>query len=431
MKKFFAVISLLLSVLALSAQDFKVTVNWDHPGAVRIGEGVMSDFVPVVLEDGQTSFTITEKKEYVVLAGEGFFISSVDKDGQNVYVGNSNEQGQFFSIGPYSSNNGKTFTVTTEKLVYEKSINVNVVNGEYYIAANLENSIEPSKSTKRVVPLVSGTQQVKLSQYDNTLTLTRKVSFTEKTFYSVRRGDRELESNSNFYPSYRMEDLQDGETITVTVRDPSIKIENSTVTLDINDKTALNSIRDWQRDSWIWPADISADWKLEIEKGQSLTFNFNEDYRIDAFLANSDSIAVDRETNVAKVTVNGDTRFTVKATKKVYEDVEMTIYTNNSEALIITDSFGYDAKVLDLGQGDPLEADIVLNTSPKEVIKAGEAMKYTVRVPSKKTEILLGCQGWLLCNQGLALQPRRPGVLYRQRHCHSRRSSRMDRCAPH
>ncbi len=383
MKKLYTILLLLAAAISAAAQNYSVTVKWDNPGAMIIGCGTISNFVAVELAPDQTSFTITEKTEYVFLPAKGYIFISVDKDGTAVNIGNNAERGSFFYIGGYDSNNGKTFNVSTEKLVYDKHITIEVLNGADYMLAKLENGNDAKKSTNTVLSLVNGKQQIALSQYDNMLTINRNANFSGKSFYSVSRDGQTIESDSKFYPYYSVKNLEDGQTVTIAVRDPSVAVETCTVTIDINEPECLVSIRDWQHSSWIKPEDLTKDWKLEIEKGQALSFNFNEDYNIESFMANNAPVDFDSESGSAKVIINEDTKFSITATAKTYTDVPVAVYLNIEDAVVFTDSYDENATVYELGQGEELTEDVVLATKPAQVIKEGTAKKYTFTVPGK------------------------------------------------
>lgn len=412
MKKLYTILFLLASAISAAAQGYSVTVKWDNPGAMIIGCGTISNFVPVELAPDQTSFTITEKTEYVFLPAKGYIFTSVDKDGTAVNIGNNAERGSFFYIGGYDSNNGKTFNVSTEKLVYDKHITVEVLNGADYMLAKLENGNDAKKSTNTVLSLVNGKQQIALSQYDNMLTINRNANFSEKSFYSVSRDGQIIESDSKFYPYYSVKDLEDGQTVTIAVRDPSVAVETCTVTIDINEPECLVSIRDWQHSSWIKPEDLTKEWKLEIEKGQALSFNFNEDYNIESFLANDVPVDFDSESGSAKVIINDDTKFSITATKKTYTDVQVSVYLNIEDAVVFTDSYDENAVVYELGQGEELTEDVVLATKPAQVIKAGTAKKYTITLPGKNPKFFWTVKEGFYAEKAYLGNPADPSYYY-------------------
>lgn len=369
---------LMLVGLSAKAQDFTATVTWSEPGAIEIVKYPYPDNIPVEIPADATSFTITETGlEYIFKAAPGYMLTAAMMDGQAQALGtlSYDDPAKVFRMNlKYTSGktkyNGKTVELEVVKEVFDKSFTLDINNGADKINAYL---CDDNGSKTHVFNYTDGVQTIEYTSADTRLFLQNN-SYPRTAFYEVTVNGVPVECNATT-KAYNI-DLVDGATIYVAYMDPATVEPKCKVTFEFtnNDPACLSNIRDWAAGKFIFPNELVEGYELLIEKGGQIQFNFNEDYTVNDVTANGTSIG--EPFGGRRLTVEADTKYVIDATANVYPSLTAKLYTNNIDALILTQEYSTDSEALTVTEVADCPAGTV-------TLPSG----YTIAIATKEYEI--------------------------------------------
>ena len=348
-----------------SAQDWSTTIEWNDPGSVKVLKGTSyAAATPVEIADDATSITLTEATGYFVVAADGYALTSASLDGTNkpINVVDYATSTKGVSIraqypGDKNAYNGKTLTVTTEKLVY-KPFSLDVANGA---ASLLFKFYKDGSEVSTISGVTDGMNDLQFPTIANQLYV-QTSSFPRTALFSVKLGGVE-QAEANSLQHYYLVPLTEGCQVYVAATDPgTAEYVDVTFKFTNNNPNIVNNIRDWANNKFIYPAEFgAADYKLTLLKGSDIQFNWNEEATISGLTANGSP--VDLGTGSTRVTVSENTEYVVTGNMKEYAEKTVQIY-----------AVGYD-NIHFTANGEPLELTYVKD------VAAGE-MCGTIELPT-------------------------------------------------
>lgn len=348
-----------------SAQDWSTTVAWNDPGSVKVLKGTSyAAATPVEIPDGATSVTLTEATGYFVVAADGYALTSASLDGTSKTIGlvdySSGVKGVSIRAqypGDKNAYNGKTLTVTTEKLVY-KPFSLEVANGASSLVFKF---YKDGSEVSTLSGVTDGMNDLQFPTIANQLYV-QTSSFPRTALFSVKLGDVE-QAEANTLQHYYLVPLTEGCQVYVAATDPgTAEYVDVTFKFTNNNPDIVNNIRNWADNKFIYPSEFgAADYKLTLLKGSDIQFNWNAEATISSLTANG--TAVELGTGSTRVTVNENTEYTITGNMTEYAEKTVQIY-----------AVGYD-NIHFTANGEPLELTFVKD------VAAGE-MCGTVELPT-------------------------------------------------
>lgn len=381
--------------------EIKVTLGWDTPGAVSVAlGGINSD--PVQLGADAKSYTVTETGYVYIRPAEGFILKSVtDNAGTQQKISASDSRGQYCSLSLWGSDNGRSFDIVTDKLETVGSIAVNIENGARKINAYLTNNDDNyTWSTFSRPQFKNGEQKVPLTAYDKEIVIYKANDLA--TIHSIKLNGEPLE-----FKNYMSIPLTPGDRLDIRAyendEDDAEPCKVVVAFVD-NMRQCLNSVFNITASKFIPAADIETG--FEVDKGQKLRFNLNEDYEILGLTANGEPVTLNGGTTVEAV-VEANTTYVFEARKKTYADVEAVIYVNNPDGLVIRKGAFADDEEIALGNGEPVTENVVFEyaNGQKYTIPANKAYKYTISVPGKTRKFFVDARPGYWINEGILANP--------------------------
>lgn len=380
MKKF--LLSLLTMIVATtlgfsaSAQDWSTTITWNNPGSVKVLKGTSyAAATPVTIAEGATSVTLTEATGYFVVPAEGYVITAADLNGTSkpVNVVDYATQTKGVSIranypGDKNSYNGKTLTITTEKLVY-KPFTLDVANGASGLVFKFYNN---GSEVSTLIGVTDGTNNLQFPNNANQLYV-QQSALPRTALYSVKLGGVE-QAEANTLQHYYLVPLTEGCNVYVANEDPST-FQNVDVTFRFtnNNPNIVSNIRTWAANSFIYPDEFgAAGYKLTLPKGSDIQFNWNEEATITSLTANGTAVTINGNT---RVTVNENTEYVITGNMTEYPVQTVQIYAVGEENIHFT------------ANGQPLEltyvSDAPAGTMAGTYAIPVDAKLYTATVQAK------------------------------------------------
>lgn len=261
---------LLIGITNQASADVSTTITWDTPGSVVIYVGGTGEKNKVSIPDDATSYEakITGQSygSTYVRAAEGYYIVDgycVDND--KTIAASAWGTRQLIVNMSDSQYGGKTVHVNVEKLDYDATMEVNVVNGAKSIAATLG-------GTGRALTFKTGTQSVAFSsKFEKTLTVSYGSTTQTKDPY-LKKNDENMSGQDKF-GTYTFSEfaIADGDRLEMKVSDTPDETATSEITFtgDAIPEGFVTSIMEGITRLYI------EDGKLTAEKGKKLKFNFN------------------------------------------------------------------------------------------------------------------------------------------------------------
>lgn len=390
--------------------DYKVKVNWDQPDAVTITLGGINKEA-LSLPEGSTTFELTEPDYVYVRPAEGYILKEVkDNTGAARRISGTDKYGQYCSLSLWSSDNGSSFDVATEKLVATGAFGLDVANGADKVSVYLLNGGNSALSTYSRPGIKEGGTQVPLTAYDTQVVIAPANGLRE--FYSLRKNGIDVGQGK----WETVLDIADGDRIEVTPLDPAVEIETCKVSFSVNaqGEGAVASIFNNQTGSFVYtyaPGQTSGE--TVVDKGSKLRFNFNTDYVIEGFAVNGEPVEVAEDATSVVVTVDKDIEVAVTASAKVYQMIATTLYVNNPAGIEVLKSADAGSEAIDLGAGtltgEPMKFAYSNGTS-YTVPKGVTAYKFDVDGKSGKYFVHVKPGYWL--EEIVLANPEDPEYIY-------------------
>lgn len=315
-----------------SAQDWSTTITWNNPGSVKVLKGsTYAAATPVTIPEGASSVTLTEAAGYFVVAADGYVITAADLNGTaksvNLVDYSSGVKGVSIRAqypGDKTAYNGKTLTVTTEKLTY-KPFSLEVANGA---AALVFKFYKDGSEVSTISGVTNGTNNLQFPNNANQLYV-QQSAFPRTALYSVKLGGVE-QAEANTLQHYYLVPLTEGCNVYVAASDPSTA-QNVDVTFKFtnNNPNIVSNIRNWGANKFIYPDEFGAPgYKLTLPKGSDIQFNWNEEADITSLTANGTAVTLNGNT---RVTVNENTEYVITGTMIEYPMQTVQIYAIGEE----------------------------------------------------------------------------------------------------
>lgn len=370
----------LLLGLGFTASALKVTLEWDIPGSVKL---VAEDYTKydVELTPGQTSYTWETDKSYGYIyayAADGFrLVGAESTDGTKKYnvVGTPPR----ISMGFYSSDNGQTVKITTEKLTRTDSFTVDVVNG-------LANILSAEFNSGYTLDLKKGSNTYKFNEeYDDPLRITLQAV---ESAYALTLNGVPVEKNQ-YSARYDDIEIKNGDTLLIQVfenDDQEAKECTFSVKYGTGMEGSIMNIRNVSADKWYYPEDFDGK-TIDVLENSRIHVNFNnEDYTIEKLTLNGADVTKEMVTS----TFNGSqfidlditattNLFKVEGQAKEYGTVDFTGYIINAEGVAFSKS--YHGNPFEISEGEAVDKDIELSASL--TMPADQTMKYLIPVSEK------------------------------------------------
>ncbi len=339
---FLPVLLALTAFTAKAQDDFSATVTWNASGTIKVLKGSSPAYGTEVEIGDATSYTVTEKADYMFIPTESNFIASAMMDGNALTLTkNWNDGGYYFKLNAeYSSStyNGKTVELTTEAYTYDSEFTLTIDNGADRIDFQLLD--KDGNLTRKLTPQ-NGEQTIKLSQVDAKLYMQGQ-GYPAPEFHTATLNKQDITSNYGRYTT----PVANGDKVYVALNNPSIQTKYCDVEFVFvnNNPECLNNLRNWTLGQFIMPAYLAAsNYTLKLESGTKLTINLNDDagYTFNSITANpTNAITVDGEIlNHTQFTINDDVTITINVTSVTFEDVTATLYTNDIDGVTFTNKF--------------------------------------------------------------------------------------------
>ncbi len=308
-------------------KEWHTTIAWETPGSVQVLKGTAySGATPVEIAAGATSVTLTEPTGYFVIAADGYALVSASLDGTAKTIGlvdyTSGVKGVAIRAqyaGDENAYNGKTLTVTTEKLTYQP-FTLDVANGASSLIFKF---YKDGNEVSTVSGVTDGMNNLQFPNNANQLYI-QTTAWPRTALYSVKLGDVE-QPETNSLQHYYLIPLTEGCRVYVAAADPA-SVQNVDVTFRFanNNPNIVNNIRDWANNKFIFPDEFgAAGYKLTLPKGSDIQFNWNEEATITSLTANGTAVAIDGNT---RVTVNANTEYVITGTMTEYPEQTVQIY---------------------------------------------------------------------------------------------------------
>lgn len=380
MKKFYFLLLgalLCIGTGVAQAEEWAFDVEWDTPGSVVLKKG----YQVIELPEGATSYHYVGDSEWAttlsVNPGAGYKIDEVYyMDGDSKVLVNKGYAGYSLSM---STCNGKTVQVVASELVFDGQLTVNVLNAPNTIAGISFNGSGSYNGSfvkgQNLIPYVTGLD----TQITLTATADVYVGTTYRKFFKVTQNGNEVSYNT--YKGGYVFNFNDGDVIEIQPWevDPGDEVETCTVTLPA-DLTGIVSIFNFGTSAFV---NLNAG-SFEIEKGKKFRVNFDADYDIN--WVKYGTTMLDPEN--AQVVVEESAALTYSYQPKAYEMVTYTLYAEHAEGLEVYAGNAYSGYLLDLGEGEPIDAPIELRADsgagePACTMDPGHTRKYTFEVSSK------------------------------------------------
>lgn len=354
---------------------YSVTVDWGIPGAVqlktagKIIEGIPAD---------ATSYTVTSTDQWfsvVVMPNYGYeFVSWIDPTTQAAKKSTS--------ISGIYKFSGETVKVNLNKVEFDQTFNIKIVNGLEAITLARFNETDAN-----FLPLLhTGDNVIEYASTKN-----KKVDLQTAygtSIYSVTKNGEKLSPRFATTPNSYQFEVASNDNIEVTVFDPATVGNDVELTLDIPagmDKV-VKTIRNWTTSKFI--QDEIAGGKLTVAANSDLQFNLNAtDYTINGVTYDGTALEVKGDDSPYvrfKADKTGVVKFDV-ATRE-YGTRTITAYVVNPEGVKIIAGNGLNGVELPLENGEDVAEEIVLKQASESgsvidaayTIPAGTAKKYTL-----------------------------------------------------
>lgn len=351
-----------VTAFSAKAQDFSATVSWDVPGSIQVLKGSSPSYsTPVEIEADATSFTVTEKADYIFMPAEDYFIdaATMDDQAQNLTKDWATGTMYFKLAAQYSSSkfNEKTVVLTIKKYEIVGEFTLDIQNG----AASTTFQLQDSKgNTTATITPEDGVNTFSIRNVDAKLYF-KASGYPAPAFYLATNNGEAIEQQTN--GSY-LTDITPGAEIKLALKDPA-SIKNCTVKFVFTNDNAdcINTIRDWSLGAFIQDKLSASNWETVVESGTKLAINIKEDYTLNSITTDpAVEFVKPADTQIVSGTqfiISDDTVITIDATSISYEDKTATIYTNNAAGLIFTSEYGLEESDLTLTEVAEKEADTV------------------------------------------------------------------------
>ncbi|MDE6400068.1 MAG: hypothetical protein K2L68_04315, partial [Muribaculaceae bacterium] len=397
----------LVATFVASAQDeFSYTLRWDTPGAVTVAVGSITS-APVEMDGAATSYVVTEQGSSYIRPAAGYIIKSVtDQNGVSQRIsGGEQYGGQYCSLSCFSSKNGYVYDIVTEKLSKEGEIEIDVVNGARKVVAYfLNDNSDIAHSTYIKPQLADGVQKVALTAYDKVLVISPTKDL--KSLYSIKKNGESVNPGS-----YVSLPVADGDKIEIRAYEeaPEMVDVELSVAFTEGSEGCVTSVYNRSMYEFIGDELLSSG-KVVVEKGQTIQFNFNEDFIIKSINRNGTEETVPAEGDVYRFTIEENTLLTFDAVAKVYEDVPAVIYAVNGDGLVIRKGAFDDDEEIALGEGEDVAEDVTFTYSNGKtfVIKGGTAKKYIVNAPGKTRKFFFDARPGYWVDKAILANPEDP-----------------------
>lgn len=261
---------LLLGVSTQAQADVSTTITWDIPGSVEIYVGTTAESGKVSLPDGATSYNavITGQTfgSTYVRAAQGYYIIDGFCAENNKTINATSYGTRQVTVNMSASQyGGKSVHVNVEKLEYDATLEVNVINGAKSIAATLG-------GTSRALTLKTGTQNIPFSsKFENSLTVTYGPTANTENPYLKKNGTNMTGADKFGTYTFTAFEIANNDKLEMKVSEtPDVAAELAEITLkgDIPANFITSVMEGIQKQP-------ITDNKLSIEKGHTLKFNFN------------------------------------------------------------------------------------------------------------------------------------------------------------
>lgn len=373
-----------LSALALlgvsfntQAQEYSINLEWDEPGSILIYSSGTGDTNKIALENNQVSAIVTPlNTNYMcyVKASDGYqLVSCTANDGKVISL-NSSYAGQQFMIN-MKDNNGKTFKIVVEKIVYDAILKVNVINGAKQIAANFE-------GTNRALTFKTGHQEIPFSSKFEGTIKTIEYTGTRVNPYLKKDGVELPQPTNKYFYRFSNIAIENGTELEMKVSEtPDVVEENVKITVknDDNSNKAFVWVRDITDNKAI---TLSADGTADFISGHKVRATFdNTDYNVTGTINGEAWPEADINTNGQylnfEATITAETTLAFTATERTYGNTDLYVAIHGDLNGVILTEGGYDGKVIDLS-----------TLTSTEVTKDGDTYSlYTIPVSLKSPKI--------------------------------------------
>lgn len=356
----------LAAILALGAtfraEAYTATFEWDEPGTVVFGTSFANPFTNNGPET--TSYVYNGTTTVYVKAAEGYYLKSITRtstDPEKTMTCTSNASYGRYGMVSFSTiasnvnypNDGATFKVEVEKIVYDGTISVNLINASQYVTAKMG-------GTGRSVTFKTGNNTLKFSKEIET-NITFEVSTglfnwtgtndekEEQFNQMVADGNLYIKKNGEnvsgfnmFYGSLRLPSniaISDGDSFEAKFTDMVDENKtNVTVTLDFADENAKSAFGMVFNATDNKKINLAADNTFEIEPGKTVRFSFSHTDYVVSVKKNGVDIPASAwvvETNFDSysTTIDENTTFVFTAKERVYGTTSFNVYVNGIENL--------------------------------------------------------------------------------------------------
>lgn len=421
MKQFYL---FLLSVLAMvgivpAAQAglpeghyYKIT--WNVPDGLELREESYNG-TKIDIPSGATSYIYSQGLDdwddhysfYLCATGDYKIASCHDSSG-NTYTPKTNYAGTVSYVEfreYYESMSGLEITVELAKPEMDSKLTVNLVNG---VAQDFSIKF---KGTGRTVKInKTGINEIDFSSvFESTIQLNYEGKASELSECTLNGGESLMEEdfwNEGAYVFPGTLNIADGDVLYIKwsdTPDPSEGPALVPITVNFTNDTAKAALQmafDTTKFSAI-TNDVKSG-RFEVEEGNKIRFTFNtKDYDVTLMEGDWEKFLTENGNySTYEFTADEAKTFTISASEKVYDDIELTFYTIGAEGGIFTDMNTGEA--IDLGAYTPesYAGSIDLKYYDKtidgtKVTTVSGAVKYTVPVSSKNPKISVDAKdGW-------------------------------------
>jgi len=384
----FLPVLLALTAFTAKAQTFTATVTWDTPGTIKVLKGSNPAYGTEVEVGNATSYTVTEKADYMFIPTEGNFIESAMMDDTALKLSkNYNDGGYYFKLEAEwnsSTYNGKTVELTTKAYVYDGQFTLTIDNGADKINFQLQD--QNGSLTRKFTP-TNGDNTIKLTKDDAKLYM-QGTSFPSPEFNTATINDQNITSTYGRYTT----DVKNGDKVYIALDAPGTVTQDCKVTFVYanNNPDCLSNIYNSSTGKFIMPADLTASNNiLTLESGTKIKINLVEDagFTFKSITANpSTAVTVDGGNDIlnhTQFTINNDVTLTIDVTSVTFDNVNATLYTNDINGVTFIEKIG-DQTALTTTEGGTHEANTLGTVFPTGVTIDIPTTEYTINDISGK-----------------------------------------------
>lgn len=369
-------------------------VKWNIEGALQLYANLSSELPSDALE-GETSYSVPVSGRPYFRPADGYYIQKIESTKTVIpSIDRTNDGRQYFNFFNGNANYyGQTITVTLLKLsdiVEDKSFTLNIVNG-----ADFLDNVRFT-STQKTINAKNGKQTITYSE-----TLDNSIQICEKSLnpiFKVEKNGTPV-TKKNTWDTYYTVNLADGDEVSVTVFENGEPAKHSgKVIFEENGAEAVTMLSNATRLSRI---ENLADFSYYDGDKLKLTVN-TEDYNV-SLKHGDQNIEVDhtgKTFTYATDALTDDVIFTVSATDREYDNVEVQIVVINPEGIVVREG-SPTGDIIDLSAitpekgGLPVKNGVTKNPFPE--YSEDSYSLYKISISAKNPKIFVSnAEGWYI-----------------------------------